>query len=59
MFEMKEKKVIEITVEGGLITWIEGIPDNIKVIVRDYDVNDEEDENYTDENGDKCHRFEW
>jgi hypothetical protein len=34
---------IIITVQGGLITSIEGIPLGVKVTVRDYDIQDAED----------------
>jgi hypothetical protein len=34
---------IVITVQGGLITSIEGIPPGVKVTVRDYDIQDAED----------------
>ena len=57
---MNEKKVIRITVEGGLIQHIEGIPDDVKIIVKDYDVDGiPDDELYTDKDGDKCNRYEW
>lgn len=54
-----EKKIIEITVEGGLIQGIQGIPEDIEVIVRDYDVDGTEDNLYIDKDGDKCNRFKW
>ena len=34
-----KKKTIRIRVEGGLIQEIEGIPEDVKVIVCDYDVD--------------------
>jgi len=35
---MNKKKDIVITVEGGLIQWIGGIPEDVRIIVHDYDV---------------------
>ena len=55
-----DKKKIEITVEGGLIQAIEGIPKDVEVWVSDYDVEGTEEERlFTDKNGDQCHRYKW
>lgn len=32
------KKTITVGVHGGLVQWIQGIPENVRVVVRDYDV---------------------
>ena len=32
------KKTITIGLEGGLIQWIEGIPEDVRVVVQDYDI---------------------
>jgi len=53
-------KKIEITVEGGLVQAVEGIPADVEVWVNDYDVDGaEEDRLFTDANGDQCNRFQW
>ena len=57
---MNEKKKIVITLEGGLIQWIEGIPDGMVIEVRDYDVEGaDESELETGENGDLYYESIW
>ena len=56
----KEKHVITVGVYGGLVQWIKGIPKNICVMVRDYDVNGAEpDCLIKDEEGSACVESRW
>jgi hypothetical protein len=49
------KKTIIIRVEGGLIEDIDGIPPDVEVVVRDYDVEMlDEDDLQEDEDGNEC-----
>ena len=51
---------IVITMEGGLIQDIQGIPDGVVILVRDYDVEGADDTELTqDENGDACYELIW
>ena len=57
---MQDKKTIVITVEGGLIQWIAGIPEDVRIVVKDYDVDSVDEENLTtDENGDEYVESVW
>ena len=54
------KKSIVITMEGGLIQEIEGIPQDVVLVVRDYDMEGAGDDELTlDENGDACFESIW
>ena len=44
-------KTINITVEGGVIQDITDIPDDVQVVVRDYDVDGNEENLLEDEDG--------
>jgi len=52
------KKVVRITVEGGVIQDIE-VPKGVRVILRDYDVDGEEKKLQKDENGDPYIETVW
>lgn len=59
----KKKKIVEITVEGGVIQHIE-VPKGVVVQVRDYDVDSDDigDSDYDirkDDNGDPYYYAEW
>lgn len=57
---MENKKTITITVEGGLIQWIADIPDDVRIVVKDYDVEGADPSDLSrDENGDECLVSEW
>ena len=45
------KHIISITVEGGVIQSIEGIPADVQVVVRDYDVDGSEEDLQEDDDG--------
>jgi hypothetical protein len=45
------KKIVRITVEGGIVQHVD-VPHGVQVIVRDYDVDGQEDGLQQDENGD-------
>lgn len=52
-------KIVRVTVEGGVIQWVE-VPDGVTVIVRDYDVDGTEaDQLQQDENGDEFIESLW
>ncbi len=54
------KKTITVGVYGGLVQWIQGIPADLRIVVRDYDVEGADEEDLTtDENGDKCAESVW
>ena len=55
---MMDAPKIIITVEGGCVQAIEGIPPNVKVIVHDYDVC-EEDETKEDKDGNRYREAVW
>ena len=56
----KEKHVITVGVYGGLVQWIKGIPPNICVVVRDYDIDGAEPDCLTkDEDGSACVESRW
>jgi len=57
---MPDKKTITITVEGGVIQGIAGIPEDVRIVVKDYDVEGAEPNNLShDENGNACVVSEW
>jgi hypothetical protein len=57
---MNPPKTIIIAMEGGLIQWIEGIPEDVRIIVRDYDVKGADPNDLSrDEDGDECFVSEW
>jgi len=52
-------KTVRVTVEGGVVQWVE-VPEGVTVIVRDYDVDgSEEDQLDQDENGDQYVEAIW
>lgn len=54
------QKTITIILGGGLIQEIEGIPDDVRIVVRDYDVEGaDEQELSADENGNECFESIW
>ena len=54
------KKKITITMEGGIIQSITGIPEDVAVEIRDYDVESYDLEKLTkDEQGDDCYIATW
>lgn len=56
----ERQKIITITVEGGLIQWIAGIPDDVRIVLKDYDVEGADPSDLSrDENGDDYHMSEW
>lgn len=54
--DMDEIK-IEVAVNGGVASLVTKLPDNIRVYIRDYDIQDM-DGVETDDNGDKYRLFE-
>lgn len=58
---MKEKHKIIVTVEGGLVQGIEGVPAGVVVEVRDYDVDSttQPERLCTDQDGAKYAKSEW
>lgn len=63
MTENKSKIEIKITIEGGVIQWVD-IPkgSNIEVEILDYDVEDYDEDcedMHTDKNGDQYHSAVW
>jgi hypothetical protein len=57
---MAENKIIKISLEGGLIQDVGDIPSDVRVRVRDYDVEGADDEEIiTDENGKECFESWW
>ncbi len=56
----ENKKSIVITMDGGLIQEIEGIPQDVVIVVRDYDVEGVDEDDLTkDENGNECFESIW
>jgi len=53
-----EKRVITVVVEGGVIQNICDIPEDIQIVVRDFDVDGSED-NLTEYEGDECVESTW
>lgn len=52
-------KTVRVTVEGGVIQHVE-VPEDVTVVVRDYDVDGSDDEQFQqDENGDKFIESVW
>jgi hypothetical protein len=57
---MKRKRVIAIGVSGGLIQWVKGIPDDVRIVVFDYDIESVDARDLdVDENGEVCVRSIW
>lgn len=55
-----EKKTITVGVYGGIVQWIQGIPEDVRIVVHDYDIDGAEDRVLSrDENGDKCVEAVW
>lgn len=52
------KKTVRITMEGGVIQAAE-VPKGVRVIVRDYDCDEEEEGLHEDENGNKYVETIW
>lgn len=58
--DASNKRTITVGVHGGLVQWIQGIPEDVCIIVRDYDVDGcDEADLTTDPNGDKCVESVW
>ncbi len=54
-----ELPIVEVYVDGGLVDWV-NMPPGVRVIVRDYDVEGEDEERIvTDKDGDECIETEW
>jgi hypothetical protein len=49
---------IEVAVSGGVASLVTKLPDNIRVYIRDYDIQDVDGDTKTDDNGDKYRLFE-
>jgi len=52
------KKTVRITVEGGVVQHVQ-VPKGVTVVVRDYDVDGEDEGLEEDENGDKYVESVW
>lgn len=51
---------ITICIEGGIVVEVRGIPPGVKVVIRDYDIeNYEEDRLVSDGFGRECHEEEY
>ena len=53
------KRIINICVDGGVIQDISDIPEDVQVIVRDYDVDGSEEGLLVDEGGDNFIESVW
>jgi len=53
-----EKRTITVGVYGGLVQWIQGIPDDVRVVVHDFDIDGVEDLS-RDEQGQQCVESVW
>ncbi len=52
-------KIVRVTVEGGVVQYVE-VPEDVQVVVRDYDVDGSEtDQLEQDENGDQFIESIW
>lgn len=49
---------IEVAVNGGVASLVTKLPDNIRVYIRDYDIQDMDGDVKVDEDGDKYRLFE-
>jgi hypothetical protein len=55
-----EKKTITVGVYGGLVQWIQGIPDNVRVVVHDFDIDGVDAKHLSrDEQGQECVESIW
>jgi len=56
----ENKKKIVISVEGGVVQSIDGIPEDVVVVVRDFDVDGVDEADLTkDGRGDACVESAW
>ena len=54
------QKTITVGVYGGLVQWIQGIPEDVRVVVRDYDIEGVDARDLSrDEGGDECVESVW
>jgi hypothetical protein len=49
---------IEVAVNGGVASLVTKLPDNIRVYIRDYDIQDMDGDTKTDDNGERYRLFE-
>ncbi len=54
------KKTITVGVYGGMIQWIQGIPEDVRVVVRDYDIEGADPDDLShDAEGNECIEGVW
>lgn len=55
-----DKKTITVGVHGGLVQWIQGIPEDVRVVVQDYDVEGVDTKDLSqDVEGNHCAQSVW
>lgn len=54
------KQTITVGVHGGLVQWIQGIPEDVRVVVQDYDVESTDTADLSqDAEGSPCAKSVW
>ena len=54
------KKTITVGVHGGLVQWIQGIPEDVRIVVHDYDIKGVDAQDLSlDAEGNHCVQSVW